>query len=110
MKYPKEVQAKIDILNTYKENTELKTFNILQLYSKELAYPNGYYDSRFFDLIVFNTVKMEKCNLGRHDAIDFKNCIIAYSSIFADGAFLIRTANMITIDIDSQKIYMINTL
>ena len=91
MKYPKEVQAFIDVLSDYKENNQLEQFDILHLYPKEIAYPNGYYDSRFFELVGFNTVNLEKRNLGRHDKVDFDGgCNVRMASVFADGAYLLR--------------------
>lgn len=106
MKYPKPVQERIDFLNKYKENNNLNLFNIFHLYPKEIAYPNGFYDARFFELVGFNTDTMEKRNLGRHDAIDFPygNCAISKAQIFADGAFLIQTPYLIEILSNTQMI------
>ena len=91
MKYPDTVKKKIAILDEYRVKDTLTRFNIFHLYPKGLAYPDGYYDSRFFECVGFNTKTMEKRNLGRHDAIDFwDKCGIAKAHVFADGAFLIK--------------------
>ena len=98
MDYPKEVQEKLKILDKYDENKTLHHFDLFHLYPKELAYPNGYYDSRFFELIGFNTVTMEKRNLGRHDAMNFADLgdsIIRVAHIFADGSFVIGFKHLV---------------
>ena len=97
MKYPKEVKEKIAIINEYEVSETLNKFNILHLYPGELCYPDGFYDSRFFELIGFNTQLMKKRNLGnRYDAIDFwDGIIISKSQVYADGAFLIKTEGFI---------------
>ena len=97
MKYPKEVQERLKILDAYVWNESLKAFDILHLYDDGLAYPDGYYDARFFNLIGFNTELMQKRDLGRHDVCDFwdDNIIISKAQVWADGAFLIVFAHMI---------------
>jgi len=110
--YPTEVKKRIEILNKYEEVDKLYSFNILHLYPKELAFPNGYYDSNFFELIAFNTNTMQKINLGRHDAIDFFDILsgegieITQASVYADGSFLIKTKDMILVESNCQRIYM----
>jgi len=107
MIYPKEVQEELKILDDYKYSDKLSKFNIFHLYPKELAYPNGYYDSRFFELIGFNTNTMEKCNLRRHDSIEFcNNSPIAFARVFADGSFLIRMRSFVENIANTQAIYM----
>ena len=64
MNYPKEVQECVNFLNEYKENAKLEKFHVLHMYPKGLAYPNGYYESRFFDFVLFNTEAMEKRTAG----------------------------------------------
>ena len=44
MKYPSEVQERIDFLNNYAENDKLEIFDCFHMYPKEICYPNGYYD------------------------------------------------------------------
>ena len=89
--YPEEVQQRIAILDLYEWNEELDTFDILHLYPKELAYPNGYYSARFFELIGFSTKTLQKRNLGRHDAIIYNDkIVIDIAQIFADGSTLLR--------------------
>lgn len=93
MEYPKEVQEYVDFLSSYKENDKLIEFDIFHLYPKELAFPNGYYDSRFFDLVGFNTKKHEKKRLGSRDGLDFYSCSnkdIYILRIFADGSTLVK--------------------
>lgn len=87
MKYPKEVQDRVDLLDKYKENPELNNFNTIHMYPKNLAYPDGFYDSRFFNTIGFNWDKMEKRDLGRHDRLDFEDGVaIKHVGIYADGS------------------------
>ena len=102
MKYPKEVQEKIDILNAYAIDNNLTKFNIFHLYSKELAFSNGFRDSRFFELVGFNTELSTKRNLDIHDGIMFLNDNhthkIKLLRVFADGAFLVRFSEPIKLD------------
>ena len=95
MKYPPEVVKRIAILEFYAETEELNHFDIFHLYSGKLAYPNGYYDARFFELVGFNTKTMQKRKLGRHDAIDFEGVMIERACIFADGATMLKFANLV---------------
>ncbi|HEY8365049.1 MAG TPA: hypothetical protein VIK84_05705 [Haloplasmataceae bacterium] len=101
MKYPKEVQDKINVLNKYTIDKNLSEFDIFHLYPENKpAYPNGFYDSRFFELWGFNTKTMTKSNLGRHDGIIsyFNPMPIKMIRIFADGSTFIRFTKVITID------------
>ena len=97
MKYPPEVKNRVDaIIGGYTECRELNRFNIFHLYPKELAYPDGYLDSRFFECVGFNTETMQKRNLGRHDAIDFREgCSVSKAQVFADGAYLLKTQGFV---------------
>lgn len=91
MIYPDEVQEYIDILDEYEINDNLKEFDIFHMYPREIAYPEGYYDSRFFDLIGYNTETMQKCSLGKHDSMVFGgNTKIRSVKIFMDGSTMIR--------------------
>lgn len=91
MKYPKEVQACVNVLNEYKENKDLKSFNIIHMYPKKIAYPNGYWDSKFFKLIAYNEELMEFRSFGKHDGLDIcDNVPVDIIRIFADGSTLVR--------------------
>ena len=93
MNYPKEVQECIDFLSSYKENDELIEFDIFHLYPKELAFPYGFNDSKFFELVGFNTEKHQKKWIGKKDGVDFYSCNnidIDFLRIFADGSTLVR--------------------
>lgn len=111
MKYPEEVQKNIDFLDTYKQVDNLSEINCLHMYPKELAYPNGYYDSRFFELWAFNFTTKEKCNLGTHDAIKAIPNVpmqIIDLRIFADGSTFIKFNETVKIDqmLNMQAIYI----
>lgn len=109
MKYPKEVQEHIDALNQYAVDENLKEFDILHMYLGKLAYPNGYYDSRFFDLIGYNSVSMTKRNLGKHDGLTATHrcsAKIDIVRIFVDGSTLIRFKSPIAVDFGSQDAYL----
>ena len=103
---PQEVQAKIDILNNYAWNDDLSEFDIIHLYPGEIAYPDGYYDARFFEAVIFNTKTMQKRSLGkRHDAINFHyNCIVRSTRVYADGSFLLQLVGFVKIQWDGQAI------
>ena len=106
MKYPPEVQERIDALNSYKENDDLNIFTSLHLYPLGLAYPTGYYEARYFNLIGFNDLLKEKRILGKRDAVMYEGNVIArVSEIWADGSSLIAFRNKIKIFFDSQAIY-----
>lgn len=99
-KYPNEVQKHIDYLDTYKEYHALEVFNLIHMYPKELAYPNGYYDSRFFDLVLFNEEIKEKRTVEGRDGIYFNNeTKIKLARIFADGSTLIKFDGYVKIKI-----------
>jgi len=104
--YPQEVLDKIGVLNTYTENKDLKEFDCVHMYPEELAFPNGYYDSRFFKLIGFNFDTHEKKDLGKHDGIDnfSKGMIIRNLRIFADGSTFVRFAYKVKVTGHFQSI------
>ncbi len=107
-KYPEEVQERINYLDKYIINKELKLFDIIHLYPIKIAYPNGYYDSMFFTLIGYNEKSKEKRDLGIHDGIVFgnKKADIDIIRIFADGSTLIKFDTTKTIDCSTQAVYI----
>ena len=104
MEIPKEVKDHLDFLNTYQWNNKLITFNILHIYSSgELCYPNGYYDSMWMKVILFNSDTKERREIKRKcDGINFFSdikCTPSMIRIFADGSFFIRFLEFHTMDI-----------
>jgi hypothetical protein len=95
--YPDEVQEAINVFSLYVENDDLALFNIVHLYKTEIAYPNGYYDSMFFDLVLFNTRTMEKRTLKSRDGITLKNVASHEVRIFADGSTMIKFHELVGI-------------
>ncbi len=108
MKYAKESLQKsvressekikkcIDFLDEYEENPKLEEFHILHMYPKENAYPDGYHDSKFFDLVIFNYNTMEKRTLKHHDGLIFTNDVyLDIARIFVDGSTLLRFKNKV---------------
>lgn len=108
MKYPKEVQKYIDSLSVYKENDVLDKFDIIHLYPGELAYPNGYWDSRFFTLVGFDTEKKQKRIIKMRDEIapdiDVKSLPLVKARIFADGSTLLKFDPPIMLKICGQSV------
>jgi hypothetical protein len=101
MEFPEAVQANIDVLKDYIENEELSEFNIFHMYPGELCYPDGYFDSRWFELVGYNYCTMEFRKLGKHDGLRFdyiKNPKVDIVRIFADGSTLIRFDNVVSIE------------
>jgi hypothetical protein len=105
MRYPKAIQSKIDVLDTYSIDETLKSFHILHMYPGKLAYPNGYYDSRFFTLWGFNLDYKKKRNLGTHDSIELwesetKNqAKVSLIRIFADGSTIVRFVAPVSLEL-----------
>jgi hypothetical protein len=88
---PKEVQEIVDRLNDYQEVSALSEINLIHMYPLEIAYPNGYYDSKFFQAIGYRFESSEKCDLGRHDELHFEeDVVIDIARIYADGSTLLR--------------------
>ena len=110
MEYPKEVQEKLDILNAYTTDETLMEFHILHMYPGELCYPNGYYDSRFFELVGYNTDEMTVRELGEHDAIRFHQPgELTASHVFADGSHAMVFGTAVTLsDPFGQALYFNN--
>ena len=94
-----------EIFDRYKENPYLTHADIFHLYDTgEECYVNntGYHDSRIFNLIVFNTVTMEKRDLGQHDGItaDIMSVIpLKMIRVYADGSFMIRIEKPAKLDV-----------
>jgi hypothetical protein len=90
MEVPDEVKDYLDAIDKYTENRGLSCFDILHMYPGEIAYPDGYYDSRFFRLVAFNTKTMQKREFGIHDSIDlWEGCAVKMIRIFLDGSTII---------------------
>lgn len=89
MNMPNEVKQRIAVLNSYTWDNAMRTFNIFHLYPKGLAYPDGLYDSQWFECIGFNTTSMTKKNLGKHDQMNFEGKKPMFVRVYADGSFLI---------------------
>lgn len=108
MAYPLEVQKRVDFLNQYKVNESLSVCHILQMYPEGLAYPDGFYDSQFFTLHLFNTETMEKRIISGRDGIDIdaKKNIVKFVRIFADGSTLIAFRSTVKIGVfQSVSVY-----
>jgi len=90
MGMPSEVKKMIAVLNSYKWDDTTGAFNIFHLYPKGLAYPDGFYDSQWFECIGFNTTTMTKKDLGLHDQMNFQGKKPLFVRVYADGSFLIR--------------------
>ena len=99
------------VLTKYKENPELKEFNLIHIYPGELcADPEtgeiyGFVDSRFFDAVLFNTITMEKRCLSNKDELDFmgKPIPLRRIRVFADGATLIGFDTTMVVDWETQS-------
>ena len=100
MDYPLEVAERIKVLDDYTTSDDLEHFDILHLYDRGLAYPDGYYNARWFELVGYHSDMHLKRYLGRHDGLDLKSCKtpLCWSQIFADGAFLLRFQKPITVE------------
>lgn len=89
------------VFDSYKENAELTQVDILHVYDtkKECIKKNdGYHDARHFILWGFNTVTMEKVDLGRHDGIRNMSDVSFYGvSVYADGSFMIKLKELVSV-------------
>ena len=94
MKIPEEVQERIDFLETgYTEVHSPIEADIIHIYPSEvLCYPNGLYDSRWFNIVFFNTEERVRYRSTRkHDqVISAWGTAIREFRVFADGSFLIK--------------------
>jgi len=95
-----------EVFDRYSYNAKLEEADIFHLYDtgEECAKDNsGYKDSRFFELVIFNTITMEKRNCGRHDGITSLSFLnpakLVMGRVFADGSFLIRLQRPVKIDL-----------
>lgn len=99
--YPPEIRSKVAILKKYSINKDLLEFNCLHMYpQKGFAYPEGYIDSKFFQLWGFNFSTMEKKDLGLRDGIVSSAPMIA-TGIFADGSTYLRFQSKVNV-LDGQ--------
>ena len=112
-KLPEAVKEKIAVLNEYREDPALAEFNLIHLYPGKLAYPDGYYEARWFRLIAFDTETRKKRDLGEHDGISLWGIWdgdrplgnhVRLIRIFADGSTLIRFTERVKIAINTQDI------
>ena len=87
-------QKYIDALSRYAENQDLTEFDIFHMYGKGYTNGNGYHDSNFFDLHLFNTKKMEKRILKERDGISFDNAKIIQMRIYLDKSTFVKLSGM----------------
>jgi len=93
---PIEVQGYAKVLDNYKKSDSLEQFDIFHMYPGNICFPDGYYDSRFFKLVGFNTKTMEKRDLGDHDSIDIELGVqVVMLRVFLDGSTLIKFDSLI---------------
>lgn len=96
--FPKEVKKKIAYLKKYTINDMLEEFQIIHMYpEKDPAFPEGFTDSKFFQLWGFNLKTMEKRDLGRKDGIFTKDATIEGIGIFADGSTFMKFQGNVSI-------------
>jgi hypothetical protein len=101
MEYPPDVQKRIDVLNKYAIDNTLSSCDIIHIYPKGLAYPNGYYDARFFDMHIYNTQTWTKRIIEDRDGLSFDKSAtdIYIMRIYADGSTFIRFQSVHYLDI-----------
>lgn len=106
----KEVKKYLDTVFTeYDEDLTMNEYNILHMYPKGIAYPNGYLDSQFFELIGYNTITRKFKNLGsNHDSIRFfeDSTRVNFIRIFADGSTMICFKSIVKISCLTQEVYI----
>jgi len=113
-KYPKEIRHFLKILNKYEYCNELEKFDILHLYPKKLAYigNKGYWDTKMFRAIGYNTKNMTKRKLGLHDSLMMENDIaeinIKIITIYLDGSTMIKFTSPVIIYGTAQSLYVKN--
>ena len=90
-----------EVFDKYTENLKLIQIDILHLYDtkKECLRKNdGFQDVRHFSLWGFNTMTMEKVNLGKHDGIINMSDVNFHSvKVYADGSFMIKMKQLVSI-------------
>lgn len=93
-------KKQISILDKYTINPNLLVGNIFHIYPKDIAFPDGFHDSRFFDLWLFNSETMEKRLIENRDGITYDSGVQIYMTrVYIDGSFFIRFMDMIELDI-----------
>lgn len=97
--YPDVVKPYInDINDSYIADYNLNCFNILHIYPRELAYPDGFYYARFFDCVIYNVKENKKNVLSRKEMIYMdKNVNIKNTYVYADGSTVIVFQDMANI-------------
>lgn len=91
MKYQEVIDRQ---LGQYKEVELLSEANIFHMYAvEEWGLDNngdrGFNDTKLFELIAYNTVTMEKCNLGIKDGVQLHEKP-SYIKLYIDGSTLIQ--------------------
>ena len=100
-KYPKAVKAQLSRLHLYEVNDNLDRCNIVHLYPSGLAYPDGYVDSRFFELRMYNSENMQMRVYAPCDSLDIADGVgVKMIRIFADGSTLVKFASPVTVVIE----------
>jgi len=97
---PDEVQEKIDFLNTYTNNPKLQSFDAVHMYPNGLAYPDGYFDSMWFNLVGYNFTTKEKRTIEYRDGLHMNDYVeVDIVRIYADGSTFIRFKNKVSFGI-----------
>lgn len=100
-KYPKAAKAALSRLHLYEVNDDLIECNIVHMYPSGLAYPDGYVDSRFFELRMYNSENMQMRVYAPCDSLDIADGVgVKMIRIFADGSTVVRFSSTVIVNVD----------
>lgn len=115
VRYPDRVQKKyeLQIISSYQENPDLESFDILHLYSRDIAFPHGYTDCRFMRVVGFNREMGQKREFlqnvdGIRLAGDLAEMSVINIAYYLDGGLYIQFRRPIQfIDKNGQALFVI---
>jgi len=95
-------QEAIAQLNEYAWAENQSNITILHMYPGKLAYPEGFYGDRWFQLVGYDDVSKTRVDLGQHDRINIEDGgVVRHVEIFADGSTLVMFGKPVEVD-DNQ--------
>ena len=93
----------------YKDNESLNDADIIHIYDTELIGKenHGYTDSKIMNVVIYNTEKKERKDLGHKHSLFFSEYVnILAVRIFLDGSTMIRLSKLCSILDETVDVYI----
>ena len=99
-------QSAMDVLKRYKWCDTAANITILHMYPGGIAFPEGYYHDRWFQLVGYDEREQTRVDFGRHDRIIIEDSMeVEHVEIYADRSTLLMFRHPIRV-VDGQAAFI----